>query len=142
MDFRTRLKMLNTVLDIIEYLQKLDLCHLDLKPSNFLLNMTSGKWNKSDFVLADFGIANALKHADGLSGTPGFGSPEQFIGKPSKKSDNYILGKLIITIIYPWNDAWNLMQRPITHQELKKQPLYNTPAWAIISDLLQVILRN
>ena len=51
-----------------------------------LIDSATGKWNKSDFVLADFGLARKTGFAGGYSGTPGFGAPEQFLGECFKIS--------------------------------------------------------
>ena len=136
---RRRHAMLKKVLDIIQYIQDKGVCHLDLKPSNFLLNTDhNGNWNQTDFVLADFGIASSFKLATGYCGTPGFASPEQFIGEISEQSDNYTFGKLAVTILYPWDAAWNLLAQPLSLEELKQQPLYDTELWKLISALLEV----
>jgi len=41
-----------------------------------------------------------------LAGTPGFASPEQLIGLPSKRSDNYSFGMVVIFLFTTWPNVW------------------------------------
>jgi len=88
MDTITRLQMLECIVRALGDLQDRNLCHLDIKPSNILVNLTGTKWN-GDLVLTDFGLSGTVENATGRAGTPGFGSPEQFVGQVHKHSDNY-----------------------------------------------------
>ena len=134
-----------------------------VKPSNILLNydksigsalkktisknkssQTHGNfpiWNpkhQDNLVLADFGLSGDLTTCSKNAGTPGFGSPEQMIGKVHQKSDLYALGKLAILILFDWNVAWSLIASPKTKSELKAEKIHGTKLQKIIADLLQV----
>ena len=108
MDTLSRLQMLECIIRTLGDLQDRNLCHLDVKPSNILVNLNGSKWN-GDLVLTDFGLSGTVDSATGNAGTPGYGSPEQFVGHVHKFSDNYSLGKLAILLIFPWNTAWELL---------------------------------
>lgn len=90
---RSRLDILELILNAVIFIQKEGYCHLDIKPSNVMLNIANNTWNGRDLVLCDFGLSTAMSDPDGQCGTPGFGSPEQFVGRPSLKSDNFGFGK-------------------------------------------------
>lgn len=88
--------------------------HLDLKPSNILLNTKSdGSWNKTDLVISDFGTCAYVDKISAKSGTPGFTPAEQILGEPHRNSDIYSLGKLIIFILADWTSAWNFISEPV-----------------------------
>jgi eukaryotic-like serine/threonine-protein kinase len=66
------------------------LVHRDIKPENILIESSSGR-----VLVADFGIAAVAgdDHADGVTGTPEYMSPEQSLGRPlDARSDLYALG--------------------------------------------------
>ena len=171
-----RLELFLRIGQAVEKLQKAELIHLDIKPSNVLLNYdqnisgsnvnrshrssigsafkkrfsknisskTYGNfplWNpqkQKNLVLADFGLSGDLKTCSKNAGTPGFGSPEQMIGRVHPKSDLYALGKLAIIILFEWDVAWSLLAKPKTGFELKAENIHGTKFQKIIADLLQV----
>lgn len=142
-----RIEMLTKIISAVQFIQAQGYCHLDIKPSNVLLNIRQTKWNKEDIVLTDFGLATKFTKpskatrtkAISSSGTPGFGSPEQFIGKVYEKTDNFSLGKLIVMILCRWETAWNLLAQPIS-PDSTAQPIPQN-FQRIISFLLQVYTR-
>jgi len=134
MDLISRLRMLECIVRTLADLQKKNLCHLDIKPSNILLNVDGAKWNQKDLVLTDFGLSGTIATAVGSAGTPGFGSPEQFTGKVHRQSDNYSLGKLVIMLLFNWNTAWEILARPVSDDEF----VTDTQGLEFISRLLNV----
>ncbi len=107
------------------------LVHRDLKPENVLFERTISTFRESvEVKLADFGLARVLRPPEedalggplqGLSGSPGYMAPEQFLGEYSPKSDLYALG----TILY---ETWH--QKPLfegTPEELVRQHLREPP---------------
>ena len=137
-----RVKIVCNVIDGLIYLQSHQLCHLDVKPSNILLSVTNGEWNGETLVLSDFGLSASFDNLIGNGGTPGYGSPEQFLGEPSPKSDNYAAGKLGVMTLFPWQSAWNFLAQPLVKgemSEVEKSPLLK-PFHQMISALLNVSL--
>ena len=135
---KLRIKIIDLILDGLIYIQSQGVCHLDIKPSNIMMNKNGSAWDEHTLVIADFGISAPV---DGLTGrrcgTPGFGSPEQFIGTPSRMSDNYSFGKLIILVLFQWNRGWNMLAQPLSPGQdpaTKQLPHIR----AIISTLLSV----
>ena len=137
-DTLTRFQILECILRALKNLQDKGFCHLDLKPSNVLINVNGPKWN-GDLVLTDFGLSGTIESATGSAGTPGFGSPEQFVGQVHKHSDNYGLGKLALLLIFPWNTAWELLATPKNEVDVIAR---NTDGYEFISQLLHVSLFN
>ncbi len=62
------------VLDALKYLHAIDICHLDIKPSNIMVQ------NGNNVRLMDLGIAQTGKPFDSgvTMGTPQYAAPEQF----------------------------------------------------------------
>lgn len=79
-DWVTRIcRCVYPVMDALTYLHEKGIVHLDIKPSNIMVE------NGSNIRLMDLGIAYTSKLVysgnGGLLGTPGFAAPEQFIPK-------------------------------------------------------------
>lgn len=102
----------------LEYIHSRNIVHLDLKPSNLLLN------EKDTVKLLDFGLAqNSACSPLKISGTPSYISPEVISGQaPDGRADLYSLGILmyqIFTGVLPF-EAPSL-------KELVKKHLYQPP---------------
>ena len=105
-------RILDDVLNGLEFLHRKGVVHRDIKPSNILMDDTGHA------VLTDLGIAHVedetlsaavrstaahnLTLADGHAaalGTPGFGAPEQFAGgEISPATDIHALGSLLLAL--------------------------------------------
>lgn len=141
---KERFRILSIILDVLLFVQTQKCCHLDLKPSNVLINLHEGRWDYKHLVLADFGISSRIVSSDDElrvaqmthAGTPGFSAPEQFMGNPTIKSDNYSFGKTAVLVLFPWRTAWNLLAYAIKDDDVS--PINNHPLEAVISNLLQV----
>ena len=134
-----RLKMLKTLLDAALFIQNNNFCHLDLKPANIFINvMADGSWDKKTLKIADFGLARKSTDLIGSMGTPAFGSPEQFEGRPDLKSDNFAIGRMAIMILYPWDIAWHLIAQPLSAEEYNNHPARIDEKCQIIAGFLEV----
>ena len=101
------IEIINWFLDlarILEYLQQCDppVIHRDIKPSNIILRR-----NPREIVLIDFGAVKEVTAPPGTCiATPGYGAPEQSVGKACFQSDFYALGTTAIAFfsrLFPSN---------------------------------------
>ena len=137
--FDQRISILEKLFETTLFIQTSGYCHLDLKPSNIFLKLTNGTtWDGVTLKIGDFGLSRKSDDLIGSMGTPGFGSPEQFEGRPSMKSDNFALGRMAIIVLNPWKAAWNMMAQPITDAVYNAHPARQIEVFQIISSLLNV----
>ena len=102
-----RFNIFSNIFSAVMHIQSSGQLHLDLKPSNILLNVDdTGKWNQRDLVVTDFGIGGSTAMlTDGkrhkIRGTPGFASPEQLLGIPHRKGGGIIASTLftLLTLV-------------------------------------------
>jgi eukaryotic-like serine/threonine-protein kinase len=106
---RDALRIAREAAEALEYAHQHGVVHRDIKPENILLTgkPTDGAWHA---LVADFGIARALGHADaedkltqtGLTvGTPAYMSPEQGSGERELdgRTDIYSLGVVLYEML-------------------------------------------
>jgi serine/threonine protein kinase len=87
MPARDVLQMGSQLLVGLRHIHKAGLFHADLKPENIFRARTikSPQWK-----IADFGLARREGEAvEGISLTPAYAAPEQYLGHPCKASDIY-----------------------------------------------------
>ena len=113
-------EMVRQLLDGLGYAHELGVVHRDIKPSNILIN------DDGRLKLTDFGIAridsSTLTQVGEIMGSPGYMSPEQFLGTDiDARSDIYSVGII----------AYELLanRRPFTgnNAEIMRQALTERP---------------
>jgi len=89
-----RLKVFTQLIDVIDYLHRSGLLHLDIKPDNIL-------WNGQEIPLLDLGTAQSIDSEPGAAGgTLGYAAPEVVLGEAaSVGSDIYSLGAILYEIL-------------------------------------------
>ena len=142
LDMDDRRAILEKIADAINAIQAKNYCHLDIKPSNILINLEEdGEWCY-DLVLTDFGLSGSIDTALGQCGTPGFGSPEQFMGKVHLKSDNYSFGRLAIIVLFPWDIAWDLLSKPIIKADLENENVHQFGVYNSMATFVNVSINS
>ena len=117
------LEILNQLNNTFKLLNKENIIHMDLKPSNILLSID--KIDKIKFKLSDYGSSKELKNLNTktINGTPLTMAPELLKGEfISEKSDIWSLGIIIYYMLfkkYPYNG--NTEFQIIKNIESKKQ---------------------
>ncbi|MDA8698292.1 serine/threonine protein kinase [Rhodopirellula sp.] len=115
--FDTAFSITQQLLEAVAHAHEHKVIHCDIKPENILL------YKGSHVRLTDFGIAKVAQSTISGSGTGtvGYMSPEQAMGKPSARSDVFSLGLLIYRLFssnwpeypfrWPFPGAENLRKR-------------------------------
>ena len=115
-----RFKMFEKIWEGLNHLQTNDFYHLDFKLSNILVKLDSTRnWDGNNLVITDFGIGGKNLASLGMCGTPGFASPEQLVGQPHRKSDNFGFGRVMVYLFCLWDTAWDSLFQPITDADFK-----------------------
>lgn len=89
--------------------------HCDVKPENFIL------FRDGQVRLADFGIARFAQHTltGSGSGTVGYVSPDQALGKPTTRSDVFSLGLVLWQLLTGSVPAWPFDWPPVGASRLR-----------------------
>jgi serine/threonine protein kinase len=131
--------------DALQHAHNRHLMHLDVKPSNFLIRQREDAPDRSDVLLADFGIAKFTTATSTVSqtirGTPAYMAPEQWAGTPVVATDQYALAVMtyqLLTGMLPFEG--NMQQVMYKHlQESPQAPSAFNPQ--ILPEVDRVILR-
>ncbi len=107
---RVAVELMLAVARAVDQIHKAGMLHLDIKPSNILLDgLPDGPWDQVTPMIADFGIARAGDDPSatatgpiGVRGTPSFMAPEQIAGDRAAigpRSDVYALGATLYGLL-------------------------------------------
>ncbi len=107
---RVAVELMLAVARAVDQIHKAGMLHLDIKPSNILLDgLPDGPWDQVTPMLADFGIARAGDDPGatatgpiGVRGTPSFMAPEQIAGDRAgigPRSDVFALGATLYSLL-------------------------------------------
>ena len=96
--------MIRQLLNIVELLEAVNICHNDVKPSNLLYvkTVTNGK-TSIELKLSDFGMS------DRSGGTAGW-SPHNFTDERKPGDDIYSFGLIILYVICEKNDLFYIIR--------------------------------
>ena len=107
------------------YAHSNQIIHLNVKPSNFLIQRSKGNTSLPDLLLTDFRIikfnAASLNAGQTPYGTPLYMAPEQWNGHPVPATDQYALAVMayqLLTGRYPFQGT----PEQLKHQHLNVQP--------------------
>lgn len=120
--------------EALEYAHREKVVHLDLKPSNLMID------DKARLKLADFGLATAVTEAGvpkktaPIKGTLGYMSPQQLQGRPGQIADDiYGLGATLYTL---------LTSQPPFHKEEGIEQVLSRPAKPMAEKLAELGLQS
>lgn len=111
-----RLELVHQMIAGVAHAHERKIIHCDIKPENFIL------FPGNRLRLADFGIARiARRTINGSgSGTVGYMSPDQAMGRPSLRSDVFSLGLLIYRLMTGHLPEWPFDWPLEGHTRLKR----------------------
>ncbi|HJP97781.1 MAG TPA: serine/threonine-protein kinase, partial [Rhodanobacteraceae bacterium] len=134
--------LLRTVAEAVDYAHNLGMLHLDLKPSNVLLDEDGTP------CVADFGLARRLENAlaienDEISGTPAYMAPEQAqvrANKLTRSTDIWGLGAVLYELLTgepPFRadtaeDTVRLVLQGLVHPPRRRRPMLPRDLEAIV----------
>jgi len=94
-------KITRSVLEALKYMNKMDVCHLDLKPANIMFEDSNPK---SNIKIIDFGMSQIIPRTTKLHkkciGTPHYIAPEVLDGKISRMADVWSLGVIVFVMLF------------------------------------------
>jgi len=116
MTMQKRMDLTGQMIAGVAHAHERKIIHCDIKPENFIL------FPGNRLSLADFGIARiARRTVNGSgSGTVGYMSPDQAMGRPSLRSDVFSLGLLIYRLMTGHLPEWPFEWPLERHARLKK----------------------
>lgn len=112
----------------LDYLHRLRVVHLDLKPANLL-------YQDGTLLLADFGVAHLIEGGEVVGGTsrglgtPPYMAPEHLNGHPQQRSDIYALGVILYQMLtgqIPFEDIGQTFMAPPPALRTKRPNLPTT----------------
>lgn len=133
--------IMRQVLDALSYCHSRGVIHRDLKPGNvFLLQDGQAK-------IADFGIAHidtsTLTQTGAVLGTPGYMSPEQFMGQAiDARADLYGAGMLLYELLTGENPYAGQSATAIMHKVLFSEPIDPTQLNLSLPEAFDPLLRK
>ncbi len=116
MSVRTCLEYAEQILDALAHAHDHRIIHCDIKSENLIL------FEDGSLRLADFGIAKIAMRtvqASG-SGSVGYISPDQALGRPSQRSDVFSAGMIIYRMLTGHLPTWPFKWPHPGHEKLKK----------------------
>lgn len=116
MTMQKRMDLTRQMIAGVAHAHERKIIHCDIKPENFIL------FPENRLRLADFGIARiARRTVNGSgSGTVGYMSPDQAMGRPSLRSDVFSLGLLIYRLMTGHLPEWPFEWPLDGHVRLKR----------------------
>ncbi len=118
----TAIDLIVQMISAVAYAHERNVLHRDIKPDNFIL------FANQTIQLTDFGLARIERgvHEISASGTVGYVSPEQAMGKPNYRSDVFSLGLVIYRLLagavpeYPFTTfpGYNKLRRGLSQDFL------------------------
>jgi len=134
------LRVFSGLLDAVEALHDLSICHLDLKPENILFDEKNFRVRVCDLGQAHHQAQG--QYQSGTYGTPGYRAPE--LKAPAQsfcgfKADMYSLGVVLFMLLIPVNvTSWEAV---FQNEQLLNQEMMRVQLGADVRNLITGLLR-
>ncbi|XP_038638191.1 calcium/calmodulin-dependent protein kinase type 1-like isoform X3 [Scyliorhinus canicula] len=136
-------KLIQQVLDAVNYLHQLGIVHRDLKPENLLY---ASPFDDSKIMISDFGLSKIEETGRFLStacGTPGYVAPEILEQKPYGKSvDCWSIGIISYILLCGYPPFYHENDSELFKQILKAEFEFDAPYWDDISESAKDFIRH
>ncbi|XP_055339576.1 phosphorylase b kinase gamma catalytic chain, skeletal muscle/heart isoform-like [Paramacrobiotus metropolitanus] len=144
---RTR-KIMQQLLQVVDFMHKRNVVHRDLKPENILLD------DQLNIKVTDFGFAAIIPEGEtggfrDLCGTPGYLAPEvlkvsMYQGQSpyGKEVDLWACGVIMYTLLAGYPPFWHRRQMMMLRLIMEGQYSFSAPEWEDVSEGPKDVIRQ
>uniref|UniRef100_A0A8C6WUE1 Calcium/calmodulin-dependent protein kinase IGb n=1 Tax=Neogobius melanostomus TaxID=47308 RepID=A0A8C6WUE1_9GOBI len=135
-------KVIQQVLQAVEYLHQSGVVHRDLKPENLLYYSPD---EDSKIMISDFGLSKMVDNGimSTACGTPGYVAPEVLAQKPySRAVDCWSIGVITYILLCGYPPFYEETESRLFSKIMKAQYEFDSPFWDDISDSAKDFIRN
>uniref|UniRef100_A0A3Q3L244 Calcium/calmodulin-dependent protein kinase IGb n=1 Tax=Mastacembelus armatus TaxID=205130 RepID=A0A3Q3L244_9TELE len=135
-------RVIQQVLQAVNYLHQNGIVHRDLKPENILYYSQD---ENSKIMISDFGLSKMVDNGimSTACGTPGYVAPEVLAQKPySKAVDCWSTGVITYILLCGYPPFYEESESRLFSKIMKAQYEFDSPFWDDISDSAKDFIRN
>lgn len=135
-------KVIQQVLQAVEYLHQSGIVHRDLKPENLLYYSQD---EDSKIMISDFGLSKMVDSGvmSTACGTPGYVAPEVLAQKPySRAVDCWSIGVITYILLCGYPPFYEETESRLFSKIMKAQYEFDSPFWDEISESAKDFIRN
>ncbi|XP_056129037.1 calcium/calmodulin-dependent protein kinase IGb [Lampris incognitus] len=135
-------RVIQQVLQAVNYLHQRGIVHRDLKPENLLYYSQD---ENSKIMISDFGLSKMADNGimSTACGTPGYVAPEVLAQKPySKAVDCWSIGVITYILLCGYPPFYEETETRLFSKIMKAQYEFDSPFWDDISESAKDFIRN
>lgn len=135
-------KVIQQVLQAVEYLHENGIVHRDLKPENLLYYSQD---EDSKIMISDFGLSKMVDNGimSTACGTPGYVAPEVLAQKPySRAVDCWSIGVITYILLCGYPPFYEETESRLFSKIMKAEYEFDSPFWDDISESAKDFIRN